>query len=310
MKKLLSLVLVIALITLALPTAALADPAPTPFDFSKLLTDESNVTAHVDGKDLTGTVKEGIWFAEEDSSSLEGILSTTTLKGIPLFVLENTTTWTYVTPAAQTSECDKTLNLVDIVGGTWFPDLSFSISTPLKNTAGSTMGCLCDGYTCIAGDYTLNYMMLYINSDNVVYPIIVAAYDDVSHPELAWDESWPENNEELTTGLRQALGTTNDYTFYTGSTTTSSHKHTNLLYHAITASAGEGGSITELGEKLFRPGDIDQTYTITADEGYTIYYIQVDGKTVPNSINCGDTASFTFDAIYGPRSINAVFQKK
>lgn len=308
MKKLLSLALVIALITLALPTAAFADTGA--FDFSKMLTDESDAAAHINGMDLTGTVKAGIWFAEEDSSSLEGILSTTTLNGIPLFVLENTTAWTYVTLAAQTSELNKTLNLVDIVNNKWFPSIPKSVSPPLQSTSGATIGCISDNWVSTTKDYTLDTMLLYINSDNVVYPIIVAFYDDVSHPELAWDESWPENNEELTAGLREALGTTDDYTFYTGSTTTSSHKHTNLLYHAITASAGEGGSITEPGEKLFRPGDIDQSYTVTTDEGYTIYYIQVDGKTVPNSINCGDTASFTFDCIYGPRSIKAVFKKK
>lgn len=308
MKKLLSLALAITLLMLTLPIAAFADTGA--FDFSKLLTDESDAVAHVNGTDLTGTTKEGLWFAMKDSSSLEGILSTTTLKGIPLFVLENTTTWTYATLAAQTSECDKTLNVVDIVHGNWFPALSSSISTPLKSTASSTMGYLYDDGMNTIGNITLDYMELYINSDNVVYPLIVAFYDSNSHPELEWDESWPENNEELTTGLRQVLGTTNNYTFYTGSSTISSHKHTNLLYHAITAAAGEGGQITEPGEKLFRPGAIDQTYTITAEEGYTIYYIQVDGKTVPNSISCGDTASFTFDCIYGPRSIKAVFKKK
>lgn len=82
-----------------------------------------------------------------------------------------------------------------------------------------------------------------------------------------------------------------------------------MPYLPIAATVGEGGSITAPGEKLFRPGDISQKYTVTANVGYTIYYIQVDGKAVPNSVNCGDTAFFTFDAIYGPRTINDVFKK-
>ena len=153
-------------------------------------------------------------------------------------------------------------------------------------------------------------MQLYVNAENIVYPIIVLISASDNDSELVWDESWPKNNEALTTILQNELGTTDNYTFYIApSFRKKGSSHTNLLYLPITATAGEGGSITESGEKIFRPGAIDQTYTVTANAGYTISYILVDGTPVPNSFNCGEIAIFTFDAIYGPRTINAIFKK-
>ncbi|MDF3005302.1 MAG: hypothetical protein K0S22_1774 [Oscillospiraceae bacterium] len=327
MKKLLSLVLVIALIVLAFPTAALAtdgssdgssgsEPDLAPFDFENLLTEECEVNADLNTKNLTGVLKQGFWFAASDSSSLDGILSTTTLNGIPVFLLDSPTKTTFMWPAAEASEKDKMLKLVMGSGGRWDYDsdyLRYPTSSPIRQTADSVR----IGYTAnlifgMRGDISSNLMYLFICNNNMVYPVIMSYSDLSSDPAPTWDESWPKNNEELTAILREQLNTTEDYTFFTTPNFGSGKKkgHTNLLYLPLIAIAGEGGSITEQGEKIFRPGNIDQKYTVTANEGYTIYYVQVDGKTVQNSVNCGDTATFTFDCIYGPRSINAVFKKK
>lgn len=312
MKKLLSLVILIALLILALPTAALAADLPA-FNFDNLLTEEGSAYVERPSGNLNSTLTNGFWFAAYDSSSLDGILSTTTLNGIPVFLLDSPTASTYIWPAAQASERDKILKLVASNDNGWYsydPHFILPASQPIRRTVGSDI----IGYTgnlLFSKPYNKSYsqMQVYVSDDNTVYPIILSVSDLNSNPAVVWKENWPKSNDELTTILRDTLGTTADYT-YSITPTFGGKKSTNLLYLPITAIAGEGGSITESGEKLFRPGDISQKYTVTANEGYTIYYIQVDGKTVSNSINCGDEASFTFDAIYGPRSINAVFKKK
>lgn len=311
MKKLLLLALLVSLIILALPTSVIAADPPEPFDFSKLLTEEGDVL--IGSSPAVFTLTGGFCFTADDLSSLDGILSTATLNGIPVFLLDSPTRPTTILPAAQTSEHNKTIYYIPsstdhLVGYDSYSTFSFDIC---RTESSDTIGyAIYSGGTYKCNE---NYcdMYLYISSNNAVYPIIVAVSDADGAPEVAWSKHWPTNNEELTVFLQEKLDTNNNYTFYiTPTFGKKSSSHKNLLYLPITANAGKGGSITEPGEKLFRPGDINQKYTITADEGYTIYYVQVDGKAVPNSINCGDTAAFTFDAIYGTRSINAVFKRK
>ena len=301
---------------LALPTIVLASPEPGPFDFSKLLTEEGEACASMYlTPNVTGTLNQGFWVAAIDGSSLDGILSTTTLHGLPVFLLNGPTARTFIWPAAQVSEKDKMLKTLSYLNGDWYTGLSHIrfASEPVRRTSSSEIiGYTAFLYSAIVKGLNGNAIYYYVNSDNVVYAMILSMSDSSRDPTPAWDEeNWPKDNEALTTILRQQLNTEDDYTFFiTPDFSEKKMGHTNLLYLPITATTSEGGIITEPGEKLFRPGDISQKYTVVADKGYTIYYIQVDGKTVPNSINCGDTASFTFDAIYGPRSINAVFQKK
>ena len=316
MKKLLSLALVIALITLALPTATLADPAPPSFNFANLVTVECDVIASMyNNPDVAGTLKQGFWVAAIDSSSLDGILSTSTLNGLPVLFLKGPKTWTYIWPVAQESEKDRIVKMVNSRNGVWETSdwRIYPTSEPIRRTTDSeTIGYTAKLSFIYMHNESFSRMHFYISDDNTVYPVIISMSVSDSTYEPVWEEYWPKNNEELTNILRETLGTTEDYTFFTTPNFGSGKKkeHTNLLYLPITATAGEGGQITEPGEKLFRPGDISQEYTVTANDGYTIYYIQVDGKTVSNSVNCGDTATFNFDCIYGPRSISAVFMKK
>lgn len=72
--------------------------------------------------------------------------------------------------------------------------------------------------------------------------------------------------------------------------------------HTITATAGEGGSISPEGTTIVYYGD-KLTYTITPDEGYTIASILVDGQRV----KVADT--YTFTETIRNRRIHVTFKK-
>ena len=70
--------------------------------------------------------------------------------------------------------------------------------------------------------------------------------------------------------------------------------------HSITATAGQGGSITPDGTVFVKNG-LDQTFTITADEGYAIADVTVDGESV------GKVSTYTFKAVTEDHTIAATF---
>ena len=72
--------------------------------------------------------------------------------------------------------------------------------------------------------------------------------------------------------------------------------------HSITASAGQGGSITPDGTVFVKNG-LDQTFTITADEGYAIADVTVDGESV------GKVSTYTFKAVTEDHTIAATFYR-
>ena len=69
----------------------------------------------------------------------------------------------------------------------------------------------------------------------------------------------------------------------------------------ITATAGEGGSISEDGVKTVRRGT-NVTYRITADEGYVIDTVIVDGQAI------GAVSEYTFQNVQKDHTIVAVFK--
>ncbi len=71
----------------------------------------------------------------------------------------------------------------------------------------------------------------------------------------------------------------------------------------ITSSAGTGGSISPKGRVEVKRGS-DKTYTITAQSGYVISDVLVDGKSV------GARSSYTFEDIRRSHTIKAVFTKQ
>ncbi|MDY3014214.1 MAG: S-layer homology domain-containing protein [Evtepia sp.] len=70
----------------------------------------------------------------------------------------------------------------------------------------------------------------------------------------------------------------------------------------ITATAGEGGSISPVGEVKVEDGK-DQTFTIQPNSGYHVKDVTVDGKSV------GAVSSYTFEKVTGDHTIKAVFAK-
>ena len=73
--------------------------------------------------------------------------------------------------------------------------------------------------------------------------------------------------------------------------------------YIITATAGENGNISPSGSVEVKEG-ADQTFTITADEGYEIEALQVDGSEVSAA------SSYTFSSVTAVHSIAATFKQK
>ena len=91
---------------------------------------------------------------------------------------------------------------------------------------------------------------------------------------------------------------------YAGSVTTTDDALTSqgILYPmaVITATAAPGGSISPEGETYVAYGD-DQTFTITADSGFHIAAVEVDGS------NVGALSSYTFSSVDQDHTITATF---
>ena len=72
--------------------------------------------------------------------------------------------------------------------------------------------------------------------------------------------------------------------------------------YTITAEAGEGGSISPSGRVSVTRGS-DKTFTISADDGYEIADVLVDGKSV------GAGSRYTFENVRASHTIEVVFER-
>ena len=72
--------------------------------------------------------------------------------------------------------------------------------------------------------------------------------------------------------------------------------------YTITAEAGEGGSISPSGRVSVTRGS-DKTFTISADDGYEIADVLVDGKSV------GAVSRYTFENVRASHTIEVVFER-
>lgn len=75
-----------------------------------------------------------------------------------------------------------------------------------------------------------------------------------------------------------------------------------VTYYTITATAGAGGSINPSGSTPVACGN-DKTYTITANEGYEIADVLVDGASV------GTVSTYTFENVKNAHTIAVSFKK-
>jgi len=73
-----------------------------------------------------------------------------------------------------------------------------------------------------------------------------------------------------------------------------------VIQYNIVSTAGEGGTISPRGS-VWVPMNTNRTFTITANEGYAIIDVLVDGKSV------GAVSSYTFEKVTGRHTIEAKF---
>jgi len=73
-------------------------------------------------------------------------------------------------------------------------------------------------------------------------------------------------------------------------------------YYTITATAGEGGSISPSG-KVNVEKSTNKTFTVTPEDGYVIDDVKVDG------VSAGAVGSYTFSSVQAAHTIEAVFAK-
>jgi alpha-tubulin suppressor-like RCC1 family protein len=91
-------------------------------------------------------------------------------------------------------------------------------------------------------------------------------------------------------------------TFFTFSSVTSNHSISVSFLPTITSSSGANGMISPRGTLTVQPGS-DMAYTMTANTGYHIADVLVDGVSV------GAVASYTFANVTVPHTINVVFEQ-
>ena len=89
---------------------------------------------------------------------------------------------------------------------------------------------------------------------------------------------------------------------YTAQTSASGSSGGSTIYYTLTATAGQGGSISPSGKvSLHRNGT--KAFTITPDEGCLVADVLVDGKSV------GPVMEYTFERITANHTIEVVFRK-
>lgn len=77
----------------------------------------------------------------------------------------------------------------------------------------------------------------------------------------------------------------------------------------ITATAGENGTISDAGKQVEVTYGEDQAFDITADEGYVIDTIKVDGEDVEEGKN-EEFYTYTFENVIAPHTIDVTFKVK
>ena len=111
----------------------------------------------------------------------------------------------------------------------------------------------------------------------------------------------------ITNGSPFGLNVPNTYTVtgtdVNGCIATATQAITTIPTYAITASAGNNGSISNAGATIICSGN-NQTYTITPNGGYRILDVLVDGTSNAGAITGG---TFTFSSVNTTHTISATF---
>jgi hypothetical protein len=97
-----------------------------------------------------------------------------------------------------------------------------------------------------------------------------------------------------------SMGAVSSYTFTNVTEDHTIHADFSLIQYTITASAGDGGSISPVGDVVVSHGH-SQAFNITSNTGYAISDILVDGTSV------GAVSSYTFEDVTSDHMIHADF---
>jgi len=98
----------------------------------------------------------------------------------------------------------------------------------------------------------------------------------------------------------QSVGAVSSYTFASVSTNHNITARFEQIFHTLNAAAGNGGTISPAGTLTLVQGS-NQTYQITADSGFDITDVVVDGQSV------GAISSYSFNALNADHAISATF---
>lgn len=112
----------------------------------------------------------------------------------------------------------------------------------------------------------------------------------------------PEYDSQLQTLTFEADKFSTYAIAYTEKTNSSSGGGSSTSYYTISASSGDGGSISPSGSMSVQSGEY-KTFTITPDDGYVIDEVIVDGDSV------GNVESYSFMYVDEGHTIKAVFKK-
>jgi len=245
--------------------------------------------------------------------------ATLTITPAPLAITADNQTKTYGDTAvfAGTEFSASGLLGSDAVSGVTLTSLASPSTAPVSGspysiTANTAVGTGLFNYTITynAGTFTVNKAGLTVTPDNqsklqgtlftaftgtitglVNGDNITATYASTGAPALS-----PAGTYDITATLNDPNSKASNYNVTLGKGTLT----VSVNLHTITASAGSNGSITQSGPISVADGT-DETFTITANGGYHVADVLVDGSSV------GAVSTYTFASVTADHTISASF---
>ena len=165
-------------------------------------------------------------------------------------------------------------------------------------------------YSASSGIYSISYDSNGATIGDVPAAATVAAGTEWSSPGNPGDleksgyqfKGWAPTSDAMSAKSTYTINA--DTVFYVvWGSGSSSHSSSHSVKRNITVTSGDGGSISPGGSVAVNNGQ-SKTFTITADEGYYITDVLVDGKSV------GAVSSYTISDVTSAHTIKAIFAKE
>ena len=203
---------------------------------------------------------------------------------------------------------ESTANCGEDVTFTVVPETCYEVATVTVNGAPVALTNNQDTITNIAADQTINvtfspvvYEIAAIvgNGGNINVASTANCGEDVTFTVI------PDNCYGIASvtvnGTEVTLNANNQYTINNVTENQTINVTFNQISYTITASAGNGGSITPNGANTVTCGG-SISYSIAPADGYMISEVLVDGQSI------GSQSSYTFSDVYGNHTISATFE--